>query len=155
MRDRDTVKIALSAAETGHLVLSTLHTINAGETVNRILGMFEPEEQEQIRVRLADSLRWIVSQRLVPKVGGARFALLEIMGSNLRTQEAMRLGESEGKTFYEIIEASYPFGWRTFDNACMEAFEQGIISEETALLYCTKRSVISRAIDNVRRPAAK
>jgi twitching motility protein PilT len=106
MRDRETVKIALSAAETGHLVLSTLHTINAGETVNRILGMFEPEEQEQIRVRLADSLRWIVSQRLVPKVGGARFALLEIMGANLRTQEAIRLGESEGKTFYEIIEAS-------------------------------------------------
>ena len=152
MRDQDTVKIALSAAETGHLVLSTLHTINAGETINRILGMFEPDEQEQIRVRLADSLRWVVSQRLVPKVGGAgRFALLELMGSNLRTQEAIRLGESEGKTFYEIIEASYPFGWRTFDHACMEAFEQGIISEETALLYCTKRSVISRAIDNVKK----
>jgi twitching motility protein PilT len=146
------VKIALSAAETGHLVLSTLHTINAGETVNRILGMFEPDEQEQIRVRLADSLRWVVSQRLVPKVGGAaRFALLELMGSNLRTQEAIRLGESEGKTFYEIIEASYPFGWRTFDHACMEAFEQGTISEETALLYCTKRSVISRAIDNIKK----
>jgi twitching motility protein PilT len=73
------------------------------------------------------------------------------MGSNLRTQEAMRLGESEGKTFYEIIEASYPFGWRTFDNACMEAFEQGLITEETALLYCTKRIVISRAIDNVKK----
>jgi twitching motility protein PilT len=152
MRDQETVKIALSAAETGHLVLSTLHTINAGETINRILGMFEPDEQEQIRVRLADSLRWVVSQRLVPKVGGAaRFALLELMGSNLRTQEAIRLGESEGKTFYEIIEASYPFGWRTFDHACMEAFEQGIISEETALLYCTKRSVISRAIDNIKK----
>jgi twitching motility protein PilT len=146
------VKIALSAAETGHLVLSTLHTINAGETINRILGMFEPDEQEQIRVRLADSLRWVVSQRLVPKVGGAgRFALLELMGSNLRTQEAIRLGESEGKTFYEIIEASYPFGWRTFDHACMEAFEQGTISEETALLYCTKRSVISRAVDNIKK----
>jgi twitching motility protein PilT len=152
MRDQDTVKIALSAAETGHLVLSTLHTINAGETINRILGMFDPEEQEQIRVRLADSLRWVVSQRLVPNVTGtARFALLEIMGSNLRTQEAIRLGESEGKTFYDIIEASYPFGWRTFDHACMEAFEQGTIAEETALLYCTKRSVISRGIDNVKK----
>ena len=151
MRDQETVKIALSAAETGHLVLSTLHTINAGETVNRILGMFEPEEQEQIRIRLADSLRWVVSQRLVPKVGGARQALLEIMGSNLRTQEAIRLGESEGKTFYEIIEASYPFGWRTFDHACLEAYEQGIITEETALLYCTKRSVVSRGIDNVKK----
>ncbi|MDR3459364.1 MAG: PilT/PilU family type 4a pilus ATPase [Verrucomicrobiae bacterium] len=151
MRDRDTVKIALSAAETGHLVLSTLHTINAGETVNRILGMFEPEEQEQIRVRLADSLRWVISQRLAPKLGGARHALIEIMGANLRTEEAIRLGESEGKTFYEIIEASYTFGWRTFDQACLEAFEQGVISEETALLYCTKRSVVSRGIDNIKK----
>lgn len=151
MRDRETVQIALSAAETGHLVLSTLHTINAGETINRILGMFEPEEQEQIRVRLADSLRWVVSQRLAPKLGGARVALIELMGANLRTEEAVRLGESEGKTFYEIIEASYPFGWRTFDQACLEAFEQGIISEETALLYCTKRSVVSRGIDNAKK----
>jgi twitching motility protein PilT len=151
MRDRDTVKIALSAAETGHLVLSTLHTINAGETVNRILGMFEPEEQEQIRTRLADSLRWVVSQRLAPKVGGARHALIEIMGSNLRTQEAIRLGESEGKTFYEIIEASYPFGWRTFDQACLESYEEGLISDETALLYCTKRSVVSRGLDNSKK----
>lgn len=151
MRDRDTVKIALSAAETGHLVLSTLHTINAGETVNRILGMFEPEEQEQFRTRLSDSLRWIASQRLVPRISGGRYALIELMGTNLRTQEAIRLGESEGKTFYEIIEASYPFGWRTFDNACIEAYEQGIITEETALLYCTKRSVVSRAIDNLKK----
>src|SRR6202008_3181923 len=79
MRDRETVEIGLSAAETGHLVLSTLHTIDAGQTVNRILGMFEPEEQEQIRVRLSDTLRWVISQRLAPKVGGGRHALLEIM----------------------------------------------------------------------------
>jgi twitching motility protein PilT len=151
MRDRETVQIALSAAETGHLVLSTLHTINAGETVNRILGMFEPEEQEQIRIRLADSLRWVVSQRLCPKVGGGRYALIEIMGANLRTQEAIRLGESEGKTFYEIIEASYTFGWRHFDQACLEAYEQNQISEENALLYCTKRSVVSRGIDNLKK----
>jgi len=151
MRDRDTVKIALSAAETGHLVLSTLHTINAGETVNRILGMFEPEEQEQIRIRLADSLRWVVSQRLCPKINGGRYALVEIMGSNLRTQEAIRLGESEGKTFYEIIESSYTFGWRHFDAACLEAYENGMITEENALLYCTKRSVVSRGIDNMKK----
>jgi hypothetical protein len=151
MRDRDTVKIALSAAETGHLVLSTLHTINAGETINRILGMFEPEEQEQIRIRLSESLRWVVSQRLAPKVDGGRFALIELMGSNLRIQESIRLGESEGKTFYEIIEASYPFGWRTFDNACLEAYELGLISEESALLFCTKRSVVSRGIDMIKK----
>jgi twitching motility protein PilT len=151
MRDRDTVKIAMSAAETGHLVLSTLHTVNAGETVNRILGMFEADEQEQVRIRLSDTLRWIVSQRLAPQVGGGRAALLEIMGSNLRTQEAIRLGESEGKTFYEIIESNRPFGWRTFDDACLDAFEQGVITEETALLYCTKRNVVSRGIDNIKK----
>jgi twitching motility protein PilT len=151
MRDRETVKIALSAAETGHLVLSTLHTINAGETINRILGMFESEEQEQMRIRLSDTLRWVISQRLAPKVGGGRLALLEIMGTNLRTQEAVRLGETEGKSFYEIIEASYPFGWRTFDQACLEAFEQGLITEETALAYCTKRSVVARGIDNSKK----
>jgi twitching motility protein PilT len=151
IRDQETVKIALSAAETGHLVLSTLHTVNAGETVNRILGMFQPEEQEQIRIRLADSLRWIVSQRLAPKISGGRHALLEIMGHNMRTEETVRLGESEGKTFYEIIEASYTFGWRTFDQACIEAFEKGIITEESALAYCSKRGVVSRSVDNVKK----
>src|SRR5215472_12729110 len=88
MRDQETVKIALSAAETGHLVLSTLHTINAGETVNRIIGMFAPDEQEQIRIRLADSLRLVIRQPPGPKIGRGRFALIETMGSNLRTQEA-------------------------------------------------------------------
>jgi twitching motility protein PilT len=151
MRDRETVQIALSAAETGHLVLSTLHTIDAGQTINRILGMFEPEEQEQIRARLADMLRWIISQRLVPKVGGGRYCMLEIMGSNLRTQETIRLGESEGKSFYEIIDASQPFGWRTFDYSAMEAYEQGKITEETAMLYCTKRGPVTRGIDNIKK----
>jgi twitching motility protein PilT len=151
MRDRETVSIALSAAETGHLVLSTLHTIDAGQTINRILGMFEIEEQEQIRARLADTLRWVISQRLVPRIGGGRFALFEIMGANLRTQESIRLGESEGKSFYEIVEASQPFGWRTFDFSCLEAYEQGKITEETALLYCTKRGFVTRGIDNMKK----
>jgi twitching motility protein PilT len=151
MRDRETVSIALSAAETGHLVLSTLHTIDAGQTINRILGMFDSEEQDQIRARLADSLRWIIGQRLVPRIGGGRHAMMEIMGSNLRTQETIRLGESEGKSFYEIIEASYPFGWKTFDHAALEAFEQGLITEETALLYCTKRGVVTRGMDNLKK----
>ena len=151
MRDRETVKIALSAAETGHLVLSTLHTVDAGQTINRILGMFETEEQEQIRLRLADTLRWVVSQRLIPKIGGGRHALLEIMGSNLRTKETIVQGESEGKSFYEIIESSQPFGWRTFDYSAVEAFEQGIVTEESALLYCSKRGPVTRAIDNLKK----
>jgi twitching motility protein PilT len=151
MRDRETVEIGLSAAETGHLVLSTLHTIDAGQTINRILGMFEQAEQEQIRYRLADTLRWIISQRLAPKITGGRFALLEIMGSSLRTKESIVMGESEGRSFYEIIEASYPFGWRTFDHACLEAYEQGVITEDTALLYCTKRGPVTRGLDNIKK----
>ena len=151
MRDRETVEIGLSAAETGHLVMSTLHTIDAGQTINRILGMFEPEEQEQIRVRLSDTLRWIVSQRLAPRVGGGRCALLEIMGANLRIKDTIIHGESEGKSFYEIIESSYSFGWRNFDQACLEAYEHDQVTEETALLYCSKRGVVSRGIDKIKK----
>jgi twitching motility protein PilT len=151
MRDRQTVEIGLSAAETGHLVVSTLHTIDAGQTINRILGMFEQEEQEQIRLRLSDTLRWVVSQRLAPKVGGGRVALLEIMGSNLRIKDTIVMGEGEGKTFHEIVEANYTFGWRTFDQACLDAFDRGILTEENALLYCTKKGPVTRGIDNIKK----
>jgi len=151
MRDRATVEIALSAAETGHLVFSTLHTIDAGQTINRILGMFETEEQEQVRYRLADTLRWVIGQRLAPKAGGGRFPLIEVMGSNLRTKETVVQGESEGKSFYEIIEASATFGWCTFDHSCLEAYKKHIITEETALMYCSKRGVVTRGIDAVKK----
>jgi twitching motility protein PilT len=151
MRDRETVELGLSAAETGHLVMSTLHTIDAGQTINRILGMFETDEQEQIRIRLADTLRWVISQRLAPKMGGGRHALLEIMGNNVRTKDSIAMGESEGKTFHEIIEASYTFGWRSFDQACLDAFESNIISEESAMLYCTKKGPVTRGIDNIKK----
>jgi twitching motility protein PilT len=151
MRDRATVEIALSAAETGHLVFSTLHTIDAGQTINRILGMFETEEQEQVRYRLADTLRWIVGQRLAPKIGGGRFPLIEVMGNNLRTKETIVQGESEGKSFYEIIEASQTFGWRSFDFSCLEAFKKNIITEDTALMYCSKRGVVTRGLDNIKK----
>jgi twitching motility protein PilT len=150
MRDRATVEIALSAAETGHLVFSTLHTIDAGQTINRVLGLFEPEEQEQVRYRLADTLRWIISQRLAPKINGGRHPLVEVMGANLRTKESIVLGESEGKSFYEIIEASLTFGWRTFDHSALEAYKKGIISEETALLFASKRGHVSRGIDQIK-----
>lgn len=151
MRDRETVEIGLSAAETGHLVLSTLHTIDAGQTINRILGLFDQEEQKQIRLRLADTVRWVISQRLAPRVGGGRVALLEIMGSNIRTRDTITYGEGEGRSFYEIIEASYTFGWRNFDQTCMDTFEQGLITEESALAYCTRRGVTSRGIDNIKK----
>jgi twitching motility protein PilT len=151
MRDRETVEIGMSAAETGHLVLTTLHTINAGQTVNRIVGMFDQSEEQQIRIRLAETVRWIVSQRLLPKVGGGRIAALEIMGNSLRTKEAIEHGEGEGKTFYEIIEAAAAFGWKTFDMAVLELFEQGMITEETAILYCTNKGVVSRGIDAIKK----
>ena len=109
------------------------------------------EEQEQVRLRLSDTLRWIVSQRLAPKQGGGRVALLEIMGSNLRTKDSIVQGEGEGKSFYEIISASYTFGWRTFDQACLDAFERNEITEESALLYCTKKGPVTRGIDNIKK----
>jgi twitching motility protein PilT len=151
MRDRATVEIALSAAETGHLVFSTLHTIDAGQTINRILGLFETEEQEQVRYRLADTLRWVISQRLAPKTTGGRYPLIEVMGANLRTKESIVQGESEGKSFYEIIEASHTFGWRTFDQACLDAYKRGLITEETAILFSSKRGVVTRGIDMIRK----
>ena len=151
MRDRETVEIGMSAAETGHLVMSTLHTINAGQTINRIVGMFDQAEEKQIRIRLAETVRWIVSQRLLPKIGGGRVAALEIMGNNLRVKDAIEHGESEGKTFYEIIEAAGSFGWKTFDMAIMELFEQNLITEDTALLYCTNKGVMTRGLDKIKK----
>jgi twitching motility protein PilT len=150
MRDRETIEIGLRAAETGHLVLTTLHTVDAGSTVNRILGMFSTEDAEQIRIRLADTMRWIVSQRLLPKVGGGRVATFEILGHNLRVKDLILHGESEGKTFYEIMEASNAFGMITFDQHIVGLFEQGLISQETALGYCSHKGVVGRGIDSIK-----
>lgn len=150
MRDRETFEIALSAAETGHLVLSTLHTIDAGQTINRIVGMFEPDEEKQIRTRLADTIRWVVSQRLLPKVGGGRIAAIEIMRTNLRVKESIFTGESEGKTFYEIIEAGDAYGMQTFDKAILKLFREGLITAETALAYASKKAVIGRGVDMIK-----
>jgi len=150
MRDRETIEIGLRAAETGHLVFTTLHTVDAGSTVNRILGMFSTEDAEQIRIRLADTMRWIVSQRLLPKVGGGRVATFEILGSNLRVKDLILHGESEGKTFYEIMEASNAFGMITFDQHIVGLFEQGLIAQETALGYCSHKGVVGRGIDSIK-----
>jgi twitching motility protein PilT len=151
MRDRETVEIALSAAETGHLVLSTLHTIDAGQTITRILGMFDKDEEKFVRIRLANTLRWIVSQRLLARVDGGRVAALEIMGTNLRVKDSILNGESEGKTFYEIIEAAEPFGMQTFDQSIMKLFQEGAIDEDTALAYASRKSVARRGIDEAKK----
>jgi twitching motility protein PilT len=150
MRDRETVEIGLSAAETGHLVMSTLHTVDAGQTINRILGMFNTEEENQIRIRMADTVRWIICQRLLPKEGGGRVAAFEIMGTNLRVKDAILHGESEGKTFYEIIEAGKAYGWTTFDEYIVGLYKQGLVSEETALAYSTSKGIVGRGIDSVK-----
>ncbi len=151
MRDRATVEIALMAAETGHLVLSTLHTVDAGQSINRILGLFSIGEEKQLRMRLADVLRYVVSQRLVPKVSGGRQLLTEVLGHNLRTREAVALGEGEHRSFYEIIEASSPFGWMTFDQSILAAYENDLVSEETAKLFASKKGRISRGIDLIQK----
>jgi twitching motility protein PilT len=151
MRDRETVEIAMSAAETGHLVLSTLHTVDAGQTISRILGMFDKDEERLVRIRLADTLRWVVSQRLLPRVGGGRVAALEIMGTNLRVKDSVLNGESEGKTFYEIIEAGEPFGMQTFDQSIIELYQEEVIAEDTALAYASRKSVARRGIDDVKK----
>ncbi len=150
MRDRDTVEIGLNAAETGHLVLTTLHTVDAGQTINRILGMFNTEEENQIRIRLADTLRWVVCQRLLPKIGGGRVAAFEIMGTNLRVKDSILHGESEGKTFYEIIQTGKAFGMTTFDDFIVQLYERGLISEETAMAYASRKGLVGRGIDSVK-----
>jgi twitching motility protein PilT len=151
IRDRETLEIALSAAETGHLVLSTLHTVDAGQTINRILGMFDKDEETLVRNRLADTLRWIVSQRLLPKVGGGRVAALEILCTGLRVKDSVLHGESEGKTFYEIIEAGAPVGMQTFDQDIIKSFEAGVITEEATVAYASHKSLVRREVDNIKK----
>jgi twitching motility protein PilT len=140
----------MSAAETGHLVFTTLHTVDAGQTINRILGMFSTEEENQIRIRLADTVRWIVCQRLLPKIGGGRVAAFEILKTNLRVKDAILNGESEGKTFPDIIEAGMAFGMTTFDRYIVELYKDGLITEETALAYASVKGVVGRGIDSVK-----
>jgi twitching motility protein PilT len=151
MRDRATVEVALTAAETGHLVLATLHTVDAGQSINRILGLFSPGEEKQLRIRLADTLRYVISQRLAPKVGGGRQLLMEILGHNLRTEETIVLGEDEQRNFYEIIEASATFGWMTFDQSILAAYENDLIAEETAKLFASRKPRVTQGIDLIKK----
>jgi twitching motility protein PilT len=150
MRDRDTMEIGLTAAETGHLVFSTLHTIDAGQTINRILGMFEQEEQPQIRNRLVDTIRWVVSQRLLPKVGGGRVAAIEILRTSLRVKDLILNGETEDKTFYHIINEGSALEMRTFDQHILELYSRGIITEKTAITYCSQRAEMNRGLDRLK-----
>jgi len=112
--------------------------------------MFPTEEENQIRTRIADSIRWIVCQRLLPKVGGGRVAAFEILRSNLRVKDSILHGESEGKTFYDIIQAGKAFGMVTFDDYILGLYEKGIITQETAMAYASRKDILGRGIDSIK-----
>jgi twitching motility protein PilT len=151
IRDRETMEIALTAAETGHIVFSTLHTISASQSINRVIGMFTSDEEVQIRQRLADTLRYIISQRLAPKKSGGRVLVTEIMGSSLRTREAVLLGESDIRNYHEIIESNFQNGWHSFEQSLITHFREGRISEETTMLYSVNKPAMRKSIDVVKK----
>ncbi len=155
IRDRETMEIALTAAETGHVVYSTLHTISAAQSVNRVIGMFAVEEQDQVRQRLADTLRYVISQRLAPKEGGGRVMVSEIMGASLRTRETILMGENDLRSFHEIIEASSQQGWHSFEQSLTRHFLEGTITEETAMLQSVNKNAMRRAIDAAKKSMTK
>ncbi|MGB7496950.1 MAG: PilT/PilU family type 4a pilus ATPase [Candidatus Acidiferrum sp.] len=138
MRDRETIEVALEAAETGHLVMSTLHTIDASKTVERIIGVFPLGEQQSIRVRLAKAFRFIVSQRLLPrKKGQGRIAVLEVLKATLRTREYIEKGESEGKTLLDAMRDGSQDGMQYFDAEIERLIREGAVDFETGMSYST------------------
>jgi twitching motility protein PilT len=147
MRDKETIEIALEAAETGHLVLSTLHTIDASKTVERIVGVFPLAEQHIIRNRLAKTFRYIVSQRLIPrKDGGGRIAAIEILKSTLRTREYLEKGEQEGKTLLDAMRDGDTEGMQHFDGEIEKLVRAGTIDLETGLAYATNPKALKHSL---------
>ena len=137
MRDRETIEIALSAAETGHLVFSTLHTIDASKTTDRIVNAFEAGDQHAVRIRLAATFRYFISQRLIPQKTGGRVAVLEILKSTMRTREYIEKGDTEGKSLLDAMNDGELDGMQTFDGEIEKLVRSGAISVSTALLYAT------------------
>ncbi|MGI8734904.1 MAG: type IV pilus twitching motility protein PilT [Pyrinomonadaceae bacterium] len=138
MRDRETIEVALEAAETGHLVLSTLHTIDAAKTVDRIIGVFPKNEEKVIRTRIAQSFRFIISQRLLPRPDGkGRVAAVEILKSTMRTREYIEKGESDGKSLIDAMEQGDQEGMQTFDGVLEQMIRQGVVTLEGAMPYAT------------------
>ena len=141
MRDYETTEIALEAAETGHLVLSTLHTIDASKTIDRIIGMYPKNEEEVIRTRLAQTFRYIVSQRLIPRADGrGRIAAVEILKSTPRTREYIEEGESEGKSLLDAMRDGKFEGMQDFDTVIKEMIERKVISMEDGLAFATNQN---------------
>jgi twitching motility protein PilT len=140
MRDVETISIALEASETGHLVLSTLHTIDASKTIDRIVGVFPKNEERQVRTRFSQSFKWIVSQRLIPKKGGGRMAICEVLRSTARTKEYVQEGEREGKSLMDAMNDGVLEGMQSFDYELERLINAGVIDRETALSYATNRT---------------
>ncbi|MGZ8842339.1 MAG: type IV pilus twitching motility protein PilT [Pyrinomonadaceae bacterium] len=138
MRDRETMEVALEAAETGHLVLSTLHTIDAAKTVERIIGVFPKNEEQIIRTRLAQSFRFIVSQRLLPRAdGNGRIAAIEILKATSRTREYVERGEREGKSLLDAMEQGETEGMQTFDSQIEKLIRNGVVSKDDGVAYAS------------------
>jgi twitching motility protein PilT len=140
MRDVETISIALEASETGHLVLSTLHTIDASKTIDRIVGVFPKNEERQVRTRFSQSFKWIVSQRLIPKKGGGRMAICEVLRSSARTKEYVQEGEREGKSLMDAMNDGVLEGMQSFDYELERLINAGVIDRELALSYATNRT---------------
>jgi twitching motility protein PilT len=141
MRDLETAEIALEAAETGHLVLSTLHTIDASKTIDRIIGLYPKNEERIIRTRLAQTFRFIVSQRLIPKSDGkGRIAAVEILRSNPRTREYIEKGEQEGKTLLDAIRDGELDGMQDFDGVIRKLIESGEVAMDDGLSFATNQN---------------
>jgi twitching motility protein PilT len=154
MRDKETIEIAMEAAETGHLVLSTLHTIDASKTVERIVGAFPMAEQHTLRNRLAKSFRYIVSQRLVPRKDGAgRIAVIEILKSTLRTREYVEKGEADGKTLLDAMRVGQQEGMQTFDGDIERLIRSGTLDMETGLAYATNPGNLQLDMSDLRLEA--
>ncbi len=137
MRDLETIETAFEAAETGHLVLSTLHTIDAAKTVDRVIGVFPRDQHQQIRVRFAQTFKYVISQRLVPKIGGGRMAAVEIMKSTFRTRDYILKGEGEGRSLIDAINDGDQDGMQGFDQVLEGMVRSRTITRETALAYAT------------------
>ena len=156
MRDKETIEIALEASETGHLVLSTLHTIDASKTVERIIGVFPQSEQHTIRNRLAKSFRFIISQRLVPrKDGNGRLAMVEILRSTLRTREYVEKGELEGKTLLEAMQDGDTEGMQHFDGEIDKLVRAGLVDIDTGFAYATNPGNLRLILADFAEAAAK
>lgn len=147
MRDFETTEIALEAAETGHLVLSTLHTIDASKSIDRIIGLYPKNEEKVIRTRLAQTFRYIVSQRLIPRADGkGRIAAVEILKSSPRTREYIEEGESEGKSLLDAMRDGKLDGMQDFDTVIKDMIERKVVTTEDGLAFATNQNNLLLAL---------